>query len=166
LDVTEAEIEDTEMRRREFYQRREDHWIEQKILLFAIVFAIFIFVANWVWGAGCNSDVAFLAPSARVSLRATECGGSPADPTHWAVTVDHQVRMLLQNMVIPGIEGMWIPLGDYYRLHPGDNLIEYRAVKAGFVDGPTESIVLTLGEDIPLPTMGAYTITEILGEGN
>ena len=183
LRVTEEEIEEGEMSRKEYQPRREWwDWSESTrngflrshhfkfmlglVLFFAFWFWLFDF--PFAWGNHCNGDTPILCGCSRVSLRAEPCGDSTTamTPSHWEVTIDHQEKMLLQNMRILDEEGMWIPLGDNYRLHPGSNLIEFRAVRNGYITGPTESVLLSFGTEIPPPEMGRYTITEVRGEGN
>lgn len=127
-------------------------------------FSIFAVLGNTV---GCNDDKPILVGCSRVSLRAEPCGEFPEAPEAWEVTANHKALGLLQNMRIIGEEGMWIPLGDFYSLHQGSNLIEYRAVRSGYIAGPTESIILTLeSSEAANLTMGSYTIVEVRGEGN
>lgn len=164
LDVTEEEIEEGEMLNRGRGGNHGDIWKAKVAILAGIVLMLLIW--SWAWADKCNGDAPIICGCSRVLLRATPCGDNPMNPSHWEVTVDHHERLLLQNMRILGEEGMWIPLGDNYKLHSGDNLIEYRAVRAGFVAGPTESVVLSFGTEIPPPALGAYTITEVRGEGD
>lgn len=166
LDITEAEIEEGEMLNRGMHGRHGDLWKEKAAIAAGIVLMLMMLLLSFAWGSGCNGDGSILVACSRVSLRAEPCGNNPEAPESWEITIDHRQQLTVPNMAIIGEEGMWIPLGDYYRLHPGDNLIEYRAVRAGYVAGPTESVVLSLGTEIPPPEMGAYTITEVIGEGN
>lgn len=164
LRVTEEEIEEGEMLNRGKHGNHGDIWKAKAAILAGI--ALMLLLLSFAWGSGCNGDSPILCGCRKVSLRAELCGNYPEPPDCWVVTIDHSKQLIMPNMAILGEEGMWIPLGDYYRLHPGDNLIEFRAAKAGCIDGPTESVLLSFGPEIPPPEMGRYTITEVRGEGN
>lgn len=174
LDVTEEEIEEGEMlnfNKKIGRKGRKEGFYLTCIIMIPLFFCGFLLIpvldAVFAW-AESTIEINipdFTTSHSRVSLRAETIDINAEPPEVWLITVDHHKRFIMPNMAIIGEEGMWIPLGDYYRLHPGNNLIEYRASKAGFIDGPTRSIVLDLQKDRP-KTMDSFVITDILQEGD
>ncbi len=160
LQVTEEEIEEGEMLQRKEPSIKRDVTMAKIGILIGIIGLLLLW--SLAWGSGCNSDQAFVVKSDIIYLELIRCGEGPV-PAEWEVTVDRKERFRVPVERYPETEKFLMRLGEYYRLHPGENLIEYRAIRNGFIAGPTESIRLALvdGTNAVFPPLGGFTVSEI-----
>ncbi len=161
LDVTEEEIEEGEMFLQPKERRNHREITLAKVgILIGIVGTLLLW--SLAWGSGCNSDRAFAVKSDIIYLMLMRCGDGPV-PADWEVVVDRTERFRIPVERIPETDKFLMRLGEYYRLHPGENVIEYRAIRNGFISGPTESIRLALvdGTNSVFPPLGGFTVSEI-----
>ena len=158
LEITEEEIEEGEMLNRGRRGNHGDIWKAKASILAGIV--LMLLLLTFAWGSGCNSDRAFMVKSDVLWLKMEPCGDGPF-PSAWMVTADHLDRFIVPVERSEGEDGIWMKLGYHYHLHLGENLIEYRAVRNGYVSGPTESIRFVLGAAGTPPPLGGFTVAEI-----
>ena len=128
--------------------------------------------------AGCNPDEPYVVSKDKVTMLAAPCGPAGVAPEWWEIRIDDETSFNAPaSPANTADQSFWVPLGDFYRLRPGNNKIEYRAfthsfggmLKAAAVDvvnlvylPPTPTATPT-PEVTPTPTpfVGQYSIVEI-----